>query len=374
MKVLHLINTLSAGGAELHLLTLCRHLKAKGVDVVVACLHEHVKGSRTLRPDFEAEGVRVISFASGNRWDPAFFFRTYQTIRSERPDVLHTHLPRGDFAGLVRGLVSPSPVWVSTVHNIYGRYWSGRRALPLLNLVWRRPDAVIAISKAVRDWLVNGRRVPSERTSVVYYGIDADLLSDGDRRLRTQWGLESNRVVGSLGRLEPRKGHQTLIEAMPSVLEALPDVRLVIAGHDPCGYGETLRSLVRKLGLDDRVTFVGFQSDVASFLVSLDLFAFASVSEGFGQVLIEAMAAGRPVLATDVAPINEIVVDGESGLLAEPSPESFARGMVTLLQDPERLTAMGQTGKHAVRSRFSADRMAEETMAVYESVTPGAAS
>ena len=374
MKVLHLINTLSAGGAELHLLTLCRKLKARGIDVTVACLREQVKGSRSLRPDFEAEGVSVLNFAEGRRWDRTFLVRAHGVLRSARPDILHTHLPRADFAGLAGRFVSPRPAWVSSVHNVYGEYWSGRRALPILNWVWRKPDAVIAISKAVRDWLVNDRSVPRAKTTVVYYGIDGDLLADGGSDIRSQWGLESNRVVGSLGRLEPRKGHQTLIQAMPAVVEALPDARLVIAGHDPWGYGETLRSLVRKLGLDDNVKLVGFQSDVASFFRSLDLFAFASVSEGFGQVLIEAMAAAKAVLATDVAPINEIVLDGQTGLLSEPTPESFSRATIALLEEPARLATMGQAGQEIVRSRFSAERMAEETVAIYESIARDKAS
>ena len=370
MKVLHLINTLSAGGAELHLLTLSRRLKARGLDLVVACLREKVAGSRSLRGDFEAEGVKVVSFEGHGRIDRAFLARTYVTMREERPDILHTHLPRADFAGLVRRFVSPRAAWVSSVHNVYGRYWSGRWALPAVSLAWKSPDSVIAISRAVKDWLIAERGVPAEKVHLVYYGLDPEMpfgrglpaRTDGRRRR----GADSDKLIGAIGRLEPRKGHQTLIEAMPLVLERVPDARLSIAGHDPWDYGKTLRSLIDRLGLDGKVELAGFQSDVGRFLDALDVFAFASVSEGFGQVLIEAMAASKPVVATDIPPINEIIKHEGSGLLAAPTKEAFADALTALLTQPDRAARMGGRGNGVLRERFSAERMAEETVAVYE--------
>ena len=368
MKVLHLINTLSAGGAELHLLTLCRQLKRRDVEVVVAALHEQVGGSRSLRADFESAGVRVISFGSPSFVDPGFLRSAYKALKRERPDLLHTHLPRADFAGLARRLVSPRVPWVSSVHNVYGRYWSGRKVLPLLNLVWRSPDALIAISNAVAEWLQHARRVPADRVNIVYYGIEARRLDGPTADLRTEWDLGGRPVIGALGRLEPRKGHQTLIEAMPRVLEAVPEAVLLIAGHDPWGFGRELESRIGRLGLSRSVKMVGFQADVASYLQALDLFAFASVSEGFGQVLVEAMAAGKAVLASDIAPINEVVSDRETGILVEPTPEAFAEAAVALLNEPDRMRSMGKSGRKLVETRFSAERMGDETLAVYGSV------
>ena len=366
MKVLHLINTLSAGGAELHLLTLSRQLKARGLDLVVACLHEQVGGSRSLRGDFEAEGIKVISFEGHGRIDRTFLARTYMTVRTERPDILHTHLPRADFAGLVRRFVSPRVAWVSSVHNVYGKYWSGKWALPALNLAWRSPDSVIAISKAVKDWLVDDRGVTEGKVHLVYYGLDPETPFSGGQDARRQWGGDSDKLIGSVGRLEPRKGHQTLIEAMPLVLEREPNAHLLIAGHDPWAYGKVLQSLIDRLGLNERVELIGFQTDVGRFLGALDIFAFASVSEGFGQVLIEAMAASKPVVATDIPPINEIIEHEGSGLLVAPTKEAFADAIAGLLMQPAHAAQMGERGKAILQERFSAERMAEETVAVYE--------
>ena len=368
MKVLQLINTLSTGGAEMHLLTLCRHLKRQNVEIVVACLREHVKDSRSLRLDFEEEDIRVINLQADSRYNSLFLGRITRVLREERPDILHTHLPRADFAGAFARVFHSGLVWVCSVHAIYSEDWSGRWSLPLFNLLWRRADIMLCISHAVREWLV-GRGVPQDKARVIHYGIEPEKFSEPRVNLREQWGLNDNAVVGSIGRLEPRKGHDLLIQAMPELCMRVPSARLLIAGHDPCGYGVTLRRLIDRLGLGEKVRLVGFQTDVVSFLNALDVFAFASSSEGFGQVVIEAMAAGKPVITSKIAPLTEIVADGETGLLVESgSPQSFASAIAQLLIDPMERHRMGARGRERVTKCFTAERMTQETLLLYENL------
>jgi glycosyltransferase involved in cell wall biosynthesis len=366
MKVLHLINTLSTGGAEMHLLTLCRQLKRQNVEIVVACLREHVKDSRSLRLDFEEEDIRVINLQADSRYDSLFLGRIARVLREERPDILHTHLPRADFAGAFARVFHPDLIWVCSVHAIYSEDWSGRWSLPLFNLLWRRADVVLCISHAVRDWLV-GRGVPLDKARVIHYGIEPERFSEPRVNLREKLGLNDNAVIGSIGRLEPRKGHDLLIQAMPELCKRVPSARLLIAGHDPWGYGTTLRGLIDRLGLGEKVRLVGFQSDIVSFLKALDVFALASSSEGFGLVLIEAMAAGKPVVASRISPLTEIVVDGETGLLVEPEkPKAFADALIQLIKDPLERECMGLRGQERVKKFFTAKKMAEQTLALYE--------
>jgi glycosyltransferase involved in cell wall biosynthesis len=366
VKVLHLINTLSAGGAELHLLTLCRYLKRHGVDVIVACLREHIKGSRSLRGDFEQTGIRVVDIRADGRYDIRFPLRVVRFLRSVQPDLLHTHLPRGDFAGAIAHLLQPSIPWVCSIHNIYGAHWSGKRTLPLLNWIWRRADAVIAISHAVDDWLTQDRRVPAANVRVIYYGIEPEPFTRPDMDFRMKWGLDGHAVVGSVGRLEHRKAHDCLIRAMPALHKQVPGASLLIAGHDPWGYGEHLQALIDGLGLQAQVRLVGFQSDVPAFLQELDIFAFASRSEGFGQLVIEAMAARKPVVVSRIAPLTEIVEDRASGLLVDPDdPQAFASALAWLLTHPEEARQMGKRAQDRVWQQFSAARMGEDTMALY---------
>jgi len=366
MKVLHLINTLSTGGAEMHLLTLCRYLKRQNVEIVVVCLREHVKDSRSLRRDFEEEAIRVINLQADSRYDSLFLGRIARVLREERPDILHTHLPRADFAGAFARVFHPGLVWVCSVHAIYSEDWSGRWSLPLFNLLWRRADVLVCISHAVREWLV-GRGVPPDKARVIHYGIEPAKFSEPRVNLREQWGLNDNAVVGSIGRLELRKGHDLLIQAMPELCMRVPSARLLIAGHDPRGYGATLRRLIDRLGLGEKVRLVGFQNDVVSFLNALDVFAFASSSEGFGQVLVEAMAAAKPVVASKISPLTEIVVDGNTGLLVEPGdPTAFADAIMSLLKNPIERERMGLRGRERVKKFFTAERMARQTLALYE--------
>ena len=366
MKVLHLINTLSTGGAEMHLLTLCRYLKRQNVEIVVVCLREHVKDSRSLRLDFEEEAIRVINLQADSRYDSRFLGRIARVLREERPDILHTHLPRADFAGALARVFHPGLVWVCSVHAIYSENWSGRWSLPLFDLLWRRADVMVCISHAVREWLV-GRGVPPDKARVIHYGIEPAKFSEPRVNLREQWGLNDNAVVGSIGRLELRKGHDLLIRAMPELCMRVPSARLLIAGHDPRGYGATLRRLIDRLGLGEKVRLVGFQNDVGSFLNALDVFAFASSSEGFGQVLVEAMAAAKPVVASKISPLTEIAVDGNTGLLVEPGdPTAFADAIMSLLKNPIERERMGLRGRERVKKFFTAERMARQTLALYE--------
>ena len=371
MKVLHLINTLSVGGAELHLLTLCRYLKRLGVEVLVAYLKEG-RGSRSLHSDFAAAGIPVFYLGGEGVGLVRPWLRLRCLLKQEKPDILHTHLPRADLLGFLMRRSGFSGSWVCSVHDIHTKSWRGRWALPLFGPVWRRADKVIAISEVVKNWLMQDYGLLPERVCVVYYGIEPERWISPTKDLRSEWGFFRKPVVGTIGRLEPRKGHDILIQAMPSIVQQFPQTILLIAGHDPWGYRQVLERMVAQLGMNDHVRFLGFQDDVLSFMHAIDVFAFASRSEGFGQVVIEAMAAGKSVVVSRIAPLTEIVVDGKTGLWAEPEiPESFAEKILWLLSHPEEAKAMGQRGKERVCTLFSASRMAEETVRIYETVLSG---
>ena len=363
VKVLHLINTLSAGGAELHLLTLCRYLKNQGIDLGVAFLREAVKGSRSLVGDFEKENIRVINLGADSRYNLSFLRRLLRLVKSERPDILHTHLPRADIAGALAFRLASPPAFICSVHGIYRDRWFGSWATPLMRRAYREADAVIAISAAVKNWLHQDLGIHNDKVKVIHYGIESERFTAKNLNGRT----DGQAVVGSIGRLEPGKGFDCLIRAMQEVQHQVPNASLSIAGHDPLGYGNKLEGLIAGLNLTDHVQLVGFHQDVASFLHATDVFAFASRSEGFGQVVIEAMAAGKPVVVSRIPPLTEIVKDGETGLLIEPDqPERFARAISWLLMHRKEAEELGRRGQMWVQDHFSADKMARETVSLYE--------
>jgi glycosyltransferase involved in cell wall biosynthesis len=235
---------------------------------------------------------------------------------------------------------------------------------------YRRADTVIAISFAVKSWLQRDFGIPEERIRVIHYGIEAERFTlHGQREESSAQTRSHAAAIGSMGRLEAGKGFDCLIRAMKLVHSQVPRATLTIAGHDPLGYGESLRNLVSELRLSEQVRFVGFQSDAPAFLNSLDVFALASRTEGFGQVVIEAMAAAKPVVVSDIAPLTEIVESGVTGYLAGcGDPESFAAALISLLRDPARAAEMGRRGRRRVEEHFSAQRMADETLTLYQSL------
>jgi glycosyltransferase involved in cell wall biosynthesis len=374
VKVLHVINTLAVGGAECHLLTLCKQLRGYGIETVVAFGRESIGDSRSLRRDFEECGIRTIRAGLERRYDPSFPIRVLQIATAERPDILHSHLPRADLvAAVATRLTRPRP-WVVSVHNIHDAEatWSGEYLMPLVRRLWRRADRVIAISGAVRDWLVREQAIGPGRIRVVHYGIDVERFAPVRSQLRRAWGIADEPVVGAIGRLEPRKGHEYLIDAMASIRRRLPGAVLVIAGHDPRNHRGALERMISHHKLERSVRLIGFQQDIPGFLAAVDVFAFASVAEGFGQVVVEAMAAAKPVVATKIAPLTEIVADGETGILVKArDPEGFAEAIVRVLKDPEEALRMGEGGRTRARELFSADTMAARTVGIYRELLAG---
>lgn len=367
MKVLHLMPYVTVGGAEAHLLTLSQAQRTAGLSPSLAVLQARVAdGARSLYADFASCCDRVVDLDLASRLDPRQWSRLRALIRDLRPDLLHSHLPRADLAAALLRLSGCGVPWVASVHGVYARTWRAAAGIGSLARAWRRADGVIAISHAVSRWLTKGCGVPTTHVHVVHYGIEWQPFAGAAARRKRRPAAP---LIGTMGRIDPVKGHETLIRAMPAVVARWPAARLRIAGHDPFGYGARLRELAVRLGVADRVELCGFVDDVAAFFADLDVFAFASRSEGFGQVVIEAMAAGLPVVASRIDPLTEIVRDGRTGLLVTlDDADAFAGSLLALLSDPARAAAMGLEGQRHVADRFSVERMSRDTGAVYAEV------
>jgi glycosyltransferase involved in cell wall biosynthesis len=294
-------------------------------------------------------------------------------IRAFRPDVVHTHLLHADLVGQLAAQVSRVP-GISSVHatpDFYRRepYRSTGRAI---SRVARRR---IAISEHVARFLREVRLAPPERIRVVHYGIDADRWAreaPSRRAAREVFGIaDPSLVIGIAARLIDGKGHATLIEAVGRAIseDGIAAVLLV------AGIGEERERLERLAATRcpaDRVRFVGFVPDVETFLAACDIVAFPTDGhgEGFGLTALEAMAAGRPVVATRFASLPEVVDDGVTGVLVPPrSVESLRAALVVLANDPVRRAAMGQAGARRARDSFALERMASATRAVYDEIT-----
>jgi glycosyltransferase involved in cell wall biosynthesis len=294
--------------------------------------------------------------------DPALARRVSAATRRFGPDLVHTHLVHADVYGAFVAMLAGSRL-VSTKHND-DPFRSGR-GRHLERLLTRRADRVICITEALARFNRDVVGLPSSKLRVVHYGLDAPPEpwgpSDGPE-------LPSEvPVLLAIMRLVEQKGVDVAIRALALVREQHPDTRLVVLGEGPLR--SDLVTLASQLGVGEAVSFPGRVGDVAWWLKRSAALVHPARWEGFGLALLEAMLSERPVVASAVSSIPEIVVDGETGrLVPSDDPVALAAAVADLLDHPARAAAMGAAGQALALAEFSVERMAERTSDVYEEI------
>ena len=365
IRVLQLITSLERGGAENHLLALLTHRDREAFDVETAVL----SGEGELVPVYRAAGIKVHLLRARSRFDPLALRRLIALLREGNYDIIHSHLFRADiYATLaVARLGERRPFLVSTRHND-DRFFLNPFIGIVHYLVSARQDLIIAISDHIARFTISrGVRYPA-RVRRVYHGIEPPLTRELERegvRIRDELGIRRDDfVVGNVGRLAPQKGQRHLIAAMPLLLERVPNAHAIIVGGGDLE--EYLRDLSVEFGVTERVHVLGPRRDVPALMHSMDVFAMPSIWEGFGLVLLEAMAAGRPVVASRVATIPEVVVDGETGILVRAGdPLALADALAHLAAEPELAHRFGDAGRVRLQRNFSVEKMVGDTELLY---------
>lgn len=370
--VVHLCTVLRRGGAENHLLTLLAGLGSTGeYKPHLVAFRADEGGAASLRGDFERSGVQVHLLGQERAWDPRGVVRLAALLRQIKPAIVHTHLCRSDLFGPPTAALSGVPMRVSTVHNVEERFRK-RAFQPLFRASYHFDQRIIAISDAIAAALVRYLGLRREKIARIYYGC-APLPTPPPAQVaqaRAALGFAADElVIGTLGRLAVQKGQTHLVAAFARLHARQPNARLLLVGHpDPDGTAERLRAQVAALGIERQVVFAGFRADVAAVLSAMDIFVLPSLWEGFGLVLLEAMGLGRPIVASAVDAIPEVVRDGVEGLLVcVGSDAALAAALERLLTDAPLRQKLGAAG--AARAReFPAARMLAETVALYRSL------
>jgi len=259
--------------------------------------------------------------------------------------------------GSIASWVTRVPM-IATVHgkHYYGDRWRRRMAY---RFVARRALRMVAVAEDIRRFLIDRIGVPREKVRTVYNGIDIKTAcsEEDGLRVRRELGIrETTPVLGTIANLYPVKGHTFLLKAAAEVAKAVPQAVWLLAGRGQL-LGE-LQDEAHQLGIADRVRFLGFRDDPAALLQAMDVFILPSLSEGLPVAVLEAMAAGKPVVATDVGGNRELIVDGRMGFLVPPrDPGTLAARTITLLTDKSLADRYAAEGQARVREEFSLERM-----------------
>jgi glycosyltransferase involved in cell wall biosynthesis len=360
LSVVQFTDSYAFGGAEQVLLDLIAGLDRRRWRPIV--FHHDEPGMQSLlkkaqRMDVTARPVPRIEAIR----DIACMPQLVRALRAERPAIFHAHLswPLSCKYGLIAAILARVPVIIATVH-LYVKPPKKLSVHAQLRLIAAFVDRYLAVSQGVARQLAQSLRIPSRKIRVIRNGISIPASTRPVRDpLRSQ--ATDRRIVLVSARLEKQKGHQYLIEATAQV----PDALFLFAGVG--SEQMRLEAQAKALGVADRIIFLGHREDIADLLANCDLFVLPSLFEGLPLSILEAMAACKPVIATALDGNNEIIINGQTGLLVPPAdPAALAGAIRTVLSDPVLARRLAAGGKARVQQEFSVERMVESVMQVYE--------
>lgn len=360
MNVLFLTTHLNAGGITSYLLTLAKGMTRRGAAVHIA------SSGGDMAQEFASREVRLcpVNIRTKSEIDLKIYLALgplYGYIRQNHIDMIHSNTRITQVMGsLLRRMTGCAHV--STCHGFFRARWF-RKLFPC----WG--EAVIAISEAVEDHLVKDFGIHPKRVVLIKSGVDVESFHPVDEKTKSMnrgsYGLGPELLIGIIARLSDVKGQDILISAMKKVVERIPEARLLIAGAGKTE--KTLKSITKSLCLEDRVVFVPVVNQTQEILSLLDVFVMPSRQEGLGLSIMEAQAAGLPVVASNVGGIPSLIEHGKTGILVESeNPQALAEAIISLLQDKNQMRQLGAAARDSIRQNHCAEAMVDKTLKLYD--------
>jgi glycosyltransferase involved in cell wall biosynthesis len=351
LSISYLVPSLNYGGSETLLLTFLKYLdKTKFVPEV----HSFYDNGK-LVSEFRENGITVFEWNAPRR-DPVTFLRMLRFMRRRKYDILHTHI--FDWQGRVIALFAGIPVIITTYHLVSDWDLTGNFVrylkVKLDSLTSRLNDKIIVVGEDVKRSAIQKGKIPAEKIVTVQNGIDVNAFcdsSDGEG-IRSELGLNDRRIIIAIGRLVEQKGHTWLIEAANILRKDYPDISVLIVGEGDLK--DTLESQIRDNGLEGTVKLLGARRDIQKLLAISELYVMPSLFEGLPITLLEAMAAGKPIVATEVDGIRNVLRNGIEGLIIPPKEsEGLAGAISDLLSDRHLAESLAQSSLKKVREDFN---------------------
>ena len=377
--ILHVIDALNVGGAQELVVLLADKTPKSSYETLVCVLQPDT----TVKARIEAKGAPVFCL---DRSRPSilspvdFFLYFYRNIRDivslckrHGVDVVHCHLSDAEFIGILAGWLYRAKRVISTVH--YPALLPERKANDLRNylrigatrMLYRLADTIVAVSDDVAEQLRTVFHLAPSKTRVIINGIDVEKIHDtrpAPEKLTSFCAAQGQRLVTSVGRLMPPKGHCYLVEAMPDLTRQFANLKLLLAGDGDLR--KSLEELSRRLSVQDAIAFLGSRDDVHDLLALTEVFVLPSLSEGTSLALLEAMAAEKPIVATDI-PGNRAILRHEYNCLLVPpgNPEKLAEAIAFLLNHPAIAAQYGHHAYRDVERQFNIDQTIKQYMSLW---------
>lgn len=367
-KILQVIGGGEIAGSKHQFLELCLEQLKRGHDVKVACF---IEGE--LSEDARKMGIPITVFPMANIVDWRVIPPLRKMIKEEEYQIVHTHGIRANFIGRIAARRTSAHI-ITTIYSFpkedYKNILKRTFYPPIDRLTVKLADRLIVVSNGLKERLVEVKYAPEEKFRVVHCSLDLEKTRPSKTRaqMRKELGIPNNAPsCGMLARLVHVKNPFLLLEVAQKVTEEIPEARFFLVGDGP--YFEDLQKETIRRGLQDSVKFTGYRKDPLDIVEALDVIVLTSFSEGLPVTLLEAMALRKPVVATRVGGVPEVVKEGITGFLV-PSGDSegFSRALISLLKNPELMKEMGERGRKWVEENFSLPIMAEKTDKVYSEV------
>lgn len=371
--ICQVLHTLNVGGAEIMAANLARALRHR-FQFVFACLDElGSQGDQLRREGFEIE---VVGRQAGVDWRSMKKLAKY--FAAKKVQVIHAHQYTPFFYSAASGLFRKRPGILFTEHGRWHPDLPNRKRIAFNRFALRKRDRVVGVGEHVRKALIDNEGLPADRVGVIYNGVNLSIYGNGDGacnaplKLKHELSIPHDVTIAlQVARLDPLKDHLTAIEAMAKVVKSRSDVHLLLAGDGP--ERTAIEAKIAEHSLAQQVHLLGSRSDVSNLLRAADIFLLTSVSEGIPLTIIEAMAAGLPVVATAVGGVPEVVLNEITGFLAPPkAPTELADAILALARNPSRRSEMGQAGRRRAQERFSAEDMDANYARAYAEILAGA--
>ena len=363
LRILHISSAQTFGGGERYLVDLVNALAARGHELFVA-----VRRRSPLNEKLELPPDNLIELPLRNALDAKTAGALAKLTRDRQIEIVHAHMARDYPLAAYAVRRNAGAKLIVTRHVLFP-------LSRLHKLTLARVAKVIAVSHAVARDVGAQALVPNEKIAVIHNGVDVDRIESVRSRFqRTEflrrWDLPDDRLlVGSVGTLTPLKGYEDLLRAVARVREATPEAFFVISGVDSSPgqtYQSALERLIGELDLRDHVRLISWMDDITDLYCALNIFVSASHSESFGLAIVEAMAAGAAIVATQTEGASEIIQDGKTGRLVPlGDAEQVAQAIISLLRDSKTRQHMTDAARTAVKEKFSLARMVNETEALY---------